>query len=214
LENCVRCAPKHSNRARERASILYTRCDITLRKMSDDDKSFNPNEDVEPTIQPPKTKKRPLHSNADASSASRKENSRTLAIKRREQTSSKSVATVNDLGAGIMNSELRNVVSEHNSGKPPSAKRLPATKVTKNIKKTPQNVEPIKSCIPVEGVLHAECDDKFFDNYDVVIPPNFGSNGEYTLLVQIDPEDSASLDFTGAVGAIGRLETVAEGGKL
>jgi hypothetical protein len=36
--------------------------------------------------------------------------------------------------------------------------------------------------------------------------PNNNLAGEYTAIVQIDPEESTTLDFTGAAGAIGRME--------
>ena len=49
-------------------------------------------------------------------------------------------------------------------------------------------------------------------SYDIVLPSNLGNNGECTVLVQIDPEDAVGLDFVGAVGAIGRMETDEEGG--
>lgn len=51
-----------------------------------------------------------------------------------------------------------------------------------------------------------------YDAYDIVLPPNLvnASNGECTVLVQIDPDDV--LDFTGAVGAVGRMEADDERG--
>jgi hypothetical protein len=43
--------------------------------------------------------------------------------------------------------------------------------------------------------------------------PNNNLTGEYTVIVQIDPEDSTTLDFTGAAGAIGRMEADERGGE-
>jgi hypothetical protein len=53
------------------------------------------------------------------------------------------------------------------------------------------------------------------DAFDIILPPNLVSNtnGECTVLVQIDPDDAAALDFTGAVGAVGRMEADDERGK-
>lgn len=47
-----------------------------------------------------------------------------------------------------------------------------------------------------------------------ILPPAsvYQTNGECTVLVQIDPEDSSTLDFTGATGAIGRMEADDLGG--
>ena len=58
-------------------------------------------------------------------------------------------------------------------------------------------------------------DEKNGDRMKIVLPNSLynNSNGECTLLVQIDPEDSSKLDFTGAVGAIGRMEADSTGGK-
>lgn len=51
------------------------------------------------------------------------------------------------------------------------------------------------------------------DNMNILFPTGFNqSNGECTVLVQIDPNDSSTLDFTGATGAIGRLEADDIGG--
>ena len=53
------------------------------------------------------------------------------------------------------------------------------------------------------------------DAFDIILPPNLVSNtnGECTVLVQIEPDDAAALDFTGAVGAVGRMEADDERGK-
>jgi len=48
------------------------------------------------------------------------------------------------------------------------------------------------------------------DVYDILYPTSL-ERGEVTLLVQIDPQDAATLDLEGATGAIGRLETDAHG---
>jgi hypothetical protein len=47
-----------------------------------------------------------------------------------------------------------------------------------------------------------------------IILPNNNLSGEYTVLVQIDPDDSTTLDFTGISGAIGRMEADERGGEL
>ncbi len=44
------------------------------------------------------------------------------------------------------------------------------------------------------------------DRLPIVLPNTLNSNGECTIIVQIDPEDSSTLDFAGASGAIGRME--------
>ena len=53
------------------------------------------------------------------------------------------------------------------------------------------------------------------DAFDVHLPPIFasGNNGECSLLLQLDPDDAATLDYTGLSGAIGRLEADDHGGK-
>ena len=48
------------------------------------------------------------------------------------------------------------------------------------------------------------------DVYDILYPTGL-DRGEVTLLVQIDPPDAVTLDLEGATGAIGRLETDAQG---
>jgi hypothetical protein len=53
------------------------------------------------------------------------------------------------------------------------------------------------------------------DQMKILFPTGIGqSSGECTVLVQINPEDASTLDFTGATGAIGRLETDDTGGTL
>jgi hypothetical protein len=50
------------------------------------------------------------------------------------------------------------------------------------------------------------------DSLDVILPLSLGkSNGECTVLVQIDPEDSRNLDFEGTTGAIGRFQVTQQG---
>lgn len=46
----------------------------------------------------------------------------------------------------------------------------------------------------------------------LILPNGITTNGEYTILVQIDPEDT--LDFTGATGAVGRFEVEDEEGTV
>ena len=56
-----------------------------------------------------------------------------------------------------------------------------------------------------------------WDAYDIRMPANINNNnnnGECTILVQIDPSDAAHLDFTGAVGVIGRFEADEERSEL
>lgn len=45
-------------------------------------------------------------------------------------------------------------------------------------------------------------------SYELVVPNGVvnSSNGECTILVQIDPKDAKNFDFDGVIGAIGRLE--------
>jgi hypothetical protein len=53
------------------------------------------------------------------------------------------------------------------------------------------------------------------DSFDVILPPLLGtnSNGECTVLVQLDPQDAVTLDYEGVSGAIGRFEADDRGGK-
>ena len=54
------------------------------------------------------------------------------------------------------------------------------------------------------------------DNWDILWPHRhgaIGNAGEYTLLLQINPEDAEKLDVEGSSGAIGRLELNSDGGK-
>jgi hypothetical protein len=53
------------------------------------------------------------------------------------------------------------------------------------------------------------------DSFDVILPPLLGtsSNGECTILVQLDPQDAVTLDYEGVSGAIGRFEADDRGGK-
>jgi hypothetical protein len=86
-------------------------------------------------------------------------------------------------------------------------KKAPAKKQASTFKKATASTST-QQPTPVESAA-VENDDSF----DIIFPHQLGSNGECTILVQIDPQDSAALDFTGATGAIGRLETDNEGGK-
>jgi hypothetical protein len=98
--------------------------------------------------------------------------------------------------------------------KEPKMKKAPAKKQASTSKKTSTATASASASVstqhptPVESAA-IEIDDSF----DIILPHQLGSNGECTILVQIDPQDSAALDFTGATGAIGRLETDNEGGK-
>jgi hypothetical protein len=51
------------------------------------------------------------------------------------------------------------------------------------------------------------------DSFEVILPPWLGSisNG-CTVMVQMDPQDAATLDFEGVAGAIGRFEADDRGG--
>ena len=54
------------------------------------------------------------------------------------------------------------------------------------------------------------------DSFDVVIPPmiaNGNAGGECTIMVEVDPEDAAILDYEGISGAIGRFEANEQGSK-
>lgn len=54
------------------------------------------------------------------------------------------------------------------------------------------------------------------DSFDVVLPPLVGSanGGECTLMIEVNPSDSALLDYEGMSGAIGRFEANSQGGKF
>jgi len=47
------------------------------------------------------------------------------------------------------------------------------------------------------------------DDYDILLPSSSANGGgtECTVLVQVDPADAHELDFHGATGAVGRIET-------
>ena len=53
------------------------------------------------------------------------------------------------------------------------------------------------------------------DSFDIILPPLLGSgtNGECNVMIQVDPEDAALLDYEGISGAIGRFEADDHGGK-
>ena len=53
------------------------------------------------------------------------------------------------------------------------------------------------------------------DSFDVILPPLLGSgnSGECTVMIEVDPEDAALLDYEGISGAIGRFEADDRGGK-
>ena len=53
------------------------------------------------------------------------------------------------------------------------------------------------------------------DSLDVIVPTALfePTGGECSMLVQIDPQDAALLDFEGAQGAIGRFEAEDTGGE-
>jgi hypothetical protein len=81
----------------------------------------------------------------------------------------------------------------------------PAKSLTGSSKSTPKSI----SSATKHGI---NLSDKP-DSYEVTIPPNFlghASNssaaGPCLVMVQVDPEDAAVLDFEGASGAIGRFE--------
>jgi hypothetical protein len=52
------------------------------------------------------------------------------------------------------------------------------------------------------------------DSFDIIVPNSLlGLNGGgCTVLLQIDTQDASALDFSGAVGVVGRLETDEQGG--
>ena len=50
------------------------------------------------------------------------------------------------------------------------------------------------------------------NSLELLLPPTLGNaSGECSVLVQIDPEDSATLDFEGTTGAFGRFQVNSEG---
>lgn len=79
--------------------------------------------------------------------------------------------------------------------KSPSSSKAPSS--PKKLPKSPEAAEPVN------------------DSFDVILPPLLGtnSNGECTILVQLDPHDAATLDYEGVSGAIGRFEADDRGGK-
>lgn len=52
------------------------------------------------------------------------------------------------------------------------------------------------------------------ESLNVVLPRSWNQSGECTIIIQIDPSDSTSLDLEGTQGAVGRMETDEEGGML
>lgn len=54
----------------------------------------------------------------------------------------------------------------------------------------------------------ANGDSQVKDTLDVVLPPliGTGNSGECSLLIQVEPDDAARLDYEGVTGAIGRFE--------
>eukprot|EP00980_Cylindrotheca_fusiformis_P027033 scaffold18525_cov190-Cylindrotheca_fusiformis.AAC.3 len=56
-------------------------------------------------------------------------------------------------------------------------------------------------------------DDAENDSFDVVIPPSLGTStyGECTLMIEVNPDDAAVLDYEGVSGAIGRFEANNQG---
>ena len=50
------------------------------------------------------------------------------------------------------------------------------------------------------------------DSLDILVPTSLGNNaGECTVLVELQPDDAALLDFEGSTGAIGRFQVDSEG---
>jgi hypothetical protein len=54
------------------------------------------------------------------------------------------------------------------------------------------------------------------DSFDVILPASFGGGiaGECTVMIEVNPEDAALLDYEGISGAIGRFEADHRGGKF
>ena len=50
------------------------------------------------------------------------------------------------------------------------------------------------------------------ESMGVVLASNWNPSGECTVLIQIDPEDSAALELEGSQGVVGRIETDEQGG--
>jgi hypothetical protein len=55
------------------------------------------------------------------------------------------------------------------------------------------------------------------DAFEIIIPASLMAensiSGECSILIQIEPQDAALLDFEGASGAIGRFESDEKGGE-
>lgn len=84
--------------------------------------------------------------------------------------------------------------------KSPSSSEAPSS--PKKLPESPEAAEPV-AAEPIN------------DSFDVILPPLLGtnSNGECTVLVQLDPQDAVTLDYEGVSGAIGRFEADDRGGK-
>lgn len=54
------------------------------------------------------------------------------------------------------------------------------------------------------------------DSFDVVLPPLLGTanGGECTVMIEVNPDDAALLDYEGMSGAIGRFEANSHGGTF
>eukprot|EP00978_Attheya_sp_CCMP212_P026259 scaffold86008_cov54-Attheya_sp.AAC.2 len=105
----------------------------------------------------------------------------------------------------------------------PSSKKIKPLAETSSSKSSSSNVSPAKKTqqrsSPVKKRMSSSSPSKVSsqlgedDSIDVVLPPYLGTGADCTVLVQIEPSESSILDFEGASGAIGRLETDNEGGK-
>ena len=110
--------------------------------------------------------------------------------------------------AGTTKSEPSQASSSKPTPKSPSTKvKSPSTKVKSPSTKlkSPPSTSKKKALVPATVK----------DAFDVHLPQIFasGNNGECSLLLQLDPDDAATLDYTGLSGAIGRLEADDHGGK-
>lgn len=103
--------------------------------------------------------------------------------------------------------------------------KLPATKSDKGKKNTAKNSAEKKKTTPSPklkdtNIGKVDENDKKKETkvnansaLDVILPPSLltGAVGECTLMIQVDPDDAALLDYEGISGAIGRFEADGQG---
>ena len=74
---------------------------------------------------------------------------------------------------------------------------MPKLALTKSLSSPSKKASPKKSKLKPDH--HTVC-----GSLELLLPPSLGNpSGECSVLIQIDPEDSAALDFEGTTGAFG-----------